>query len=196
MKKLPIILTSFCASLVWCPSSQAAEVESGLPFYQNHAYVNLFDFDDYDARMAAMDEQDIIDQKKINELYAPLDDDFLDEDLRQAFALSMMPQPEVNDVIPQEVLEASIRTAQREENQRNLNAVHDVVQDPPVVVSQPVEEWEPSSGDLVRSGEFVMDLKRSKNGVKPTHAEMANHLVVNMGVTAAQAEKILEDLGL
>lgn len=193
MKKLSLILTSFCAALAWHSNSQAAEV------------MQPFDFGNYDARMASMDEQDIIDQKKINELYAPLDDDFLDEDLRQAFALSMMPQPEVNGVIPQEVLEESIRTAQREEKrrleqaQRELKAVHEekaVVQDPPGIVPHQPAEWEPSSGDVVRAGDFVMDLKRSKNGVHPTHEEMAHYLVVNMGVTAAQAEKILEDLGL
>ena len=56
--------------------------------------------------------------------------------------------------------------------------------------------WFPSEGQLVRAGEQVMDLKRSKNGVYPSHEEMARHLVVNMPVTAAQAEKILEELGL
>jgi hypothetical protein len=57
-------------------------------------------------------------------------------------------------------------------------------------------EWFPSEGQLVRAGDQVMDLKRSKNGVYPSHEEMARHLVANMGVTAAQAEKILEELGL
>lgn len=56
--------------------------------------------------------------------------------------------------------------------------------------------WFPSEGQLVRAGDQVMDLKRSKNGVYPSHEEMARHLVVNMPVTAAQAEKILEELGL
>lgn len=56
--------------------------------------------------------------------------------------------------------------------------------------------WFPSEGHLVRAGDQVMELKRSKHGINPTHEEMARHLVANMGVTAAQAEKILEELGL
>jgi hypothetical protein len=72
---------------------------------------------------------------------------------------------------------------------------------PTVAGCTPVEaavdpEWFPSEGQLVRAGDQVMDLKRSKNGVYPSHEEMARHLVANMGVTAAQAEKILEELGL
>lgn len=66
----------------------------------------------------------------------------------------------------------------------------------PAPVAIPVPEWEPNSGHLVRAGELVMALKNSKGGVSPTHAEMANHLQTNMGVTASQAEKILEELGL
>jgi hypothetical protein len=193
MKKLSLILASFCAALAWHPNSQAAEV------------MQPFDFDNYDARMASMDEQDIIDQKKINELCAPLDDDFLDEDLRQAFALSMMPQPEVNDVIPQEVLEKSIRTAQEEEKrrleqaQRELKAVHEekaVVQDPPVIVSQSLGEWEPSSGDVVRAGYLLKELWQGNNGVPLTNEEMINCLVATMSVSSAQARKILEAMDL
>ncbi len=187
MKKISLILTSFCAALAWHSNSQAAEV------------MQPFDFDNYDARMASMDEQDIIDQKKINELCAPLDDDLLDEDLRQAFALSMMPQPEVNDVIPQEVLEESIRTAQREENQRNLNAVHEekaVVQDPPVIVPHQPAEWEPSSGNVVRAGDLLKELWQGNNGVPLTNEEMINCLVANMSVSSAQARKILEAMDL
>ena len=184
MKKLSLILTSFCAALAWHPNSQAAEV------------MQPFDFDNYDARMASMDEQDIIDQKKINELCAPLDDNFLDEGLRQAFALSMMPQPEVNDMmIPQEVLEESIRTAQIERERRELKAVHDV-QDPPVLVSQSLEEWEPSSGDVVRAGDLLKELWQGNNGVPLTNEEMINCLVANMFVSSAQARKILEAMDL
>ncbi len=72
-------------------------------------------------------------------------------------------------------------------------AVPQAVIQPSVV---PVPEWEPNSGHLVRAGELVMELKRSKGGISPTHTEMASHLHANMGVTAAQAEKILEELGL
>lgn len=198
MKKLSIILTSFCAALSWHPSSEAAEV------------MKPFDFDDYDARMASMAEQDRLAQKQINELYAPLDDDLLDEDLRQAFALSMMPQPEVpvlgeDGSIPQEILAESIRTAQIEQErrveqaQRELKAVHEekaVVQNPPVLASQQPAEWEPLSGHLFRAGELIRELRQS-NGIYPTHAEMAHHLVANMGdVTDVQVEKILSELGL
>lgn len=73
-------------------------------------------------------------------------------------------------------------------------AVPQAVIQPPVVV--PVPEWEPNSGHLVRAGELVMALKNSKGGISPTHAEMAQDLVVNMPVTPVQAEKILEELGL
>lgn len=65
---------------------------------------------------------------------------------------------------------------------------------PPPVVAVP--EWEPNSGHLVRAGDLVMALKRSNGGIDPTHAEMAQHLVVHMPVTPVQAEKILEELGL
>ncbi|MGV8948697.1 MAG: WH2 domain-containing protein [Candidatus Paracaedibacter sp.] len=57
-------------------------------------------------------------------------------------------------------------------------------------------EWEPNSGQLVRAGELVMDLKRSKGGIHPTHAEMVQHLITTMPVTATQAEKVLEEMGL
>jgi hypothetical protein len=69
-----------------------------------------------------------------------------------------------------------------------------VVQPEPVAV--PAPEWEPNSGHLVRAGEFIMELKRSKGGISPSHTEMAQHIQANMGVSAGQAEKILEELGL
>lgn len=191
MKKLPIILTSFCTGLICCPSSQAAEVESGVPFYQNHAHVNLFDFDDYDARMAAMDEQDRIAAKQINKLYAPLD---IKVENPGNFYRS-----DEDDPILQNILAESIRTAQIEENQRKLNVAHEekaVVQEPPVIDPHQPAEWEPSNGHVVRAGALVMELRRSKDGVNPARDEMITYLLANMDVTAVQAEKILEELGL
>jgi hypothetical protein len=47
-----------------------------------------------------------------------------------------------------------------------------------------------------------MELKRSKHGINPSHEETSRYLQANMkrfpnmGVTAAQAEKVLEELGL
>lgn len=58
------------------------------------------------------------------------------------------------------------------------------------------QAWFPSEGHLVRAGDLVMALKTSKHGINPSHEEMSRHLVANMGVTAGQAEKILEELGL
>ena len=62
--------------------------------------------------------------------------------------------------------------------------------------------WFPSEGHLVYAGDLVMELKRSKHGINPSHAEMAQYLQANMkrfpgmGVNAAQAEKVLEEMGL
>ncbi len=62
--------------------------------------------------------------------------------------------------------------------------------------------WFPSEGHLVYAGDLVMELKRSKHGINPSHEEMAQYLQANMkrfpnmGVTAVQAEKVLEELGL
>ncbi len=66
---------------------------------------------------------------------------------------------------------------------------------PTASFSEPVCEWHPLEGHLVRAGDLVMDLKR-KMGKDPSHREMLTHIQSNMGLTAAQAEKVLEELGL
>ena len=78
------------------------------------------------------------------------------------------------------------------------------VTQPAAVTDVPSQDsaWFPSEGHLVYGGDLVMELKRSKHGINPSHEEMAQYLHTNMkrfpgmGVTAAQAEKILEELGL
>lgn len=76
---------------------------------------------------------------------------------------------------------------------------------PAAVNVVPVEAdaaWFPSEGHLVYAGDLVMELKTSKHGVNPSHEEMVQYLQANMkrfprmDVNAAQAEKILEELGL
>lgn len=76
---------------------------------------------------------------------------------------------------------------------------------PAAVSAVPVEAdaaWFPSEGHLVYAGDLVMELKTSKHGINPSHEEMVQYLQANMkrfprmGVNAAQAEKILEELGL
>ena len=76
---------------------------------------------------------------------------------------------------------------------------------PTAVSAVPVEAdaaWFPSEGHLVYAGDLVMELKTSKHGINPSHEEMVQYLQANMkrfprmGVNAAQAEKILEELGL
>jgi hypothetical protein len=51
-------------------------------------------------------------------------------------------------------------------------------------------------GHLVRAGDLVMELRRSKGGINPTHAEMATHIQTRMDLTAHQAEMVLDELGL
>lgn len=75
---------------------------------------------------------------------------------------------------------------------------------PAAVSCVPSEDlaWFPSEGHLVYAGDLVMELKRSKHGINPSHEEMAQYLQANMkrfpnmSVTAAQSEKVLEELGL
>lgn len=61
--------------------------------------------------------------------------------------------------------------------------------------SDPVCEWHPLEGHLVRAGDLVMDLKR-KLARDPSHTEMRNHIQSTMGLSTLQAEKVLEELGL
>lgn len=199
MKKLSLILTSFCAALTCCPNSHAAEV------------LQPFDFDSYDARMASMDEQDRIAQEQINQLCAPFDDNF--DNLSRAVALSKIPQPQVplnlfrhegsgEEAMLQEVLEESRRTAQIEEErrveqaQRDLKATHEeksAAQNSAISASQ-LAEWEPLIIHIIRAGELVMELKRDKGGINPDQEEMVQCLTLKMGITANQATKILEEL--
>jgi hypothetical protein len=182
MKKISVHLIIFSTFFIHISNNQAAEVD-------------YFDFDDYEARMASMTEADREDGNKVNTLLAPLDvplrnprdlDDYSSDD----------------DSILERVMAESIETAQREEErrtqeaQRGLNAILEekpIAQDSPIPPSQPAE-WEPLDAHIIQAGELVMALKRGKNGANPTHGEMAAHLVANMGITAAQAEKILEQL--
>lgn len=62
--------------------------------------------------------------------------------------------------------------------------------------TQPDPDWQPLEGHLVRAGDLVMELRRSKGGNNPTHAEMAAHIQTRMSLTAHQAEMVLDELGL
>lgn len=65
----------------------------------------------------------------------------------------------------------------------------------PAAPVAPAPEWHPNEGQLVRAGDLVVALRRA-GGVYPTHAAMVTHIQNNMGVSAQQAERILEELGL
>jgi hypothetical protein len=71
---------------------------------------------------------------------------------------------------------------------------------PAVCVNPPAQDWHPTEGHLVKAGELVMELQRRNGGVKPSHAAMVAHLQANMqapfAVTAPQAERVLEEMGL
>lgn len=51
-------------------------------------------------------------------------------------------------------------------------------------------------GDLVRAGELVVALKKSKGGKSPSYQEMLVHVQKEMKIPAEKAERILEELGL
>jgi hypothetical protein len=67
---------------------------------------------------------------------------------------------------------------------------------PPSSPSESDAEWNPNEGQLVRAGELVMELQRQNGNVRPSHAAMATHIRTHMGLTAPQAEKVLEEMGL
>lgn len=66
----------------------------------------------------------------------------------------------------------------------------------PSSASVPNADWRPLEGHLVRAGDLVMELQRGNGGVRPTHAAMSKHIQSNMGLTAHQAELVLEEMGL
>jgi hypothetical protein len=41
-----------------------------------------------------------------------------------------------------------------------------------------------------------MELQRANGNVRPSHAAMSKHIQANMGLTAPQAELVLEEMGL
>jgi hypothetical protein len=62
---------------------------------------------------------------------------------------------------------------------------------------QPVDpEWHPKEGLLVQAGEHVMELQRKNGNVRPSHAAMCAHIQAKMGLTAPQAQVVLEEMGL
>ena len=138
------------------------------------ADVEYFDFDKYDAHMASMDERDRDAEKQINRLLAPLDVPLGGNRGNLYNALGD------DDAIMQEILAESVRTARIEQERREQQV-------------QPAE-WEPSSMNIIDAGELVMQLRRNNHNIIPTPEQMADYLVLNMRVTAAQAKKILEEL--
>lgn len=99
MKKLSVHLIIFCTFFLHLPNTQAADVE-------------FFDFDDYEARMASMDERDQDAEKQINRLLAPLDVPLGGNRGNLYNALGD------NDALMQEVLAESIKTAKIEQERR------------------------------------------------------------------------------
>jgi hypothetical protein len=199
LKNISIHSIIFCTVFFQSFDTQAGEIwENGLALHPRQANVELFDFDDYEARVASMDERDAKAEEEINRLLVPLD-----VPLRNRGNPYDLPGEE--DAILQEILAESIRTARIEQENRAEQAQREfkaaaheekaVAQNLPVIASQPAE-WEPLSGQIVRAGELIVELRQSKNGAYPTHEEMARQLVTGMGVTNAQAEKILDELGL
>lgn len=99
MKKLSVHLIIFCTFFLHLPNTQAADVE-------------FFDFDDYEARMASMDERDQDAEKQINRLLAPLDVPLGGNRGNLYNALGD------DDALMQEVLAESIKTAKIEQERR------------------------------------------------------------------------------
>lgn len=113
MKKLPIILASFCTVFSWYSTVQASDERGNGGVSVHSGYSNfagqrqLFDFDDYEARMKAMDERGAQARKDIDELYAPL----------EGVRLNRPPENLVDEEM-ERVLAASLKTAEIEETQR------------------------------------------------------------------------------
>gem|GEM_PF-6917055 len=112
MKKLPIILASFCTVFSWHSTVQASEWgDGGVSVHPGHSNFagqrQLFDFDDYEARMKAMDERDAQARKDIDELYAPL----------ECVRLNKLPENQVDEEMERALAE-SLKTAEVEETQR------------------------------------------------------------------------------
>ena len=182
MKKLSVHLIIFFTVFLPISNTQAADVE-------------LFDFDDYDGRIASMAEADRVDEEKINGLLAPLDVPLGNRgNLYNALG--------DDDATLQEILAESVRTEQIEQErreqqiQRGVNAAGEeksAAQDKPIAAIQ-AAEWEPSSMDLIHAGELMMELRRDNNDITPTREKMVKHLASKMGISDNKAKKILEEL--
>lgn len=99
----------------------------------------------------------------------------------------------------EQATQESLRTYAQEEANRQQAAQqsHAIAQPPsPPVANVVANTWEPNSGHLVRAGELVMELKRGNGGNTPSHGAMASHIQSNMALTSAQAELVLQELGL
>ncbi len=68
---------------------------------------------------------------------------------------------------------------------------------PPAIEIKPqareLSSWQPNEGHLIRGNELISGLQR-EIGRKPTTAEMRARLKSHMGLSAAQAEKLAEEL--
>lgn len=71
---------------------------------------------------------------------------------------------------------------------------------PPPCSKSEAQNWHPKEGHLVSAGDHIMDLKRQKGALRPSHAEMVAYLQTHMKppfvVNCHQAEVILQELGL
>lgn len=128
MKKLPIIVAYFCATLSLSQNSQSTEWKDDVLLQSRHASTDFFDFDAYDAQMASLDEADKKAERDMNTLYAPLDINI--DTIRHALDESLIPQPIVQadlsghaadeDMIMNEIIAASLRTAAIEKAKREV----------------------------------------------------------------------------
>ena len=61
-------------------------------------------------------------------------------------------------------------------------------------LSNAVSKWQPNEGHILRGNELMIGLQR-EIGRQPTVTEMQNRLRTHMGLSAAQAQKLIATLG-
>ncbi len=138
MKKSPLILMFFCTAFTWSPGAHATDdpwkSESCFQTknFKTHSLDDgLFDFDDYEATMESWNTADQEAERKINELYTPVDIYYA---THQASHLSPVSQPILENIVPltlnhpdegdsisQEIIEKSIKTVQLQQIQRDVD---------------------------------------------------------------------------
>lgn len=64
----------------------------------------------------------------------------------------------------------------------------------PFEETKAIEEWNPSQYDVVRAGEFIMELKNSSGDKELSREELLSYVEEKMGITSEQTEKIFDEM--